>query len=515
MSRSRNSLFNIIFSVFFYLIILILTFFYRKSFVSHLNNEILGLNTTLTNLLSFLNLAELGVGAAVTYFLYQPLHERNSSKIKEIIEILKGIYSKIGFVVLLVGVVISFFLKLIFSDVGIPNWIIYSTYFVLLFSSLFSYFFNYKQILLLADQKNYINIFIFQGSRAVKVLLQIFVLKYGITGYIYWIVLEALYPVFSSVLLHYFVQRSYKNILANKSIKTEDESTTKELSKKIYSKTKQLFFHKLAGFILIQGSPLIIYFYTDLDSVAIYGNYLVIITGITTVVTMIFSSITPSVGHFLISNKIENNYKLYREVQIVELLLVSVICLVYFVLVNHFMIFWMGSKYIFPESTILLMTVFIFLSLVRVNDTFLTANGLFSDIYAPIIELIINFVCSVIFGYFWGINGVLFAINLSLFVIVFCWKPVFLNYKYFNRSLLRYFITVFISTALLILLYFISKMFVGEFLKFDLLIQNIIIVFITIVTYILILFCFNLTFRDLVKKIKSHVLILVNKKVLK
>ncbi|MGL6128734.1 hypothetical protein, partial [Chryseobacterium artocarpi] len=172
MSRSRNSLFNIIFSVFFYLIILILTFFYRKSFVSNLNNEILGLNTTLTNLLSFLNLAELGVGAAVTYFLYQPLHERNSNKIKEIIEILKGIYSKIGFIVLLVGVVISLFLKIIFSDVDIPNWIIFSTYFVLLFSSLFSYFFNYKQILLLADQKNYINIFIFQGSRAIKVLLQ-------------------------------------------------------------------------------------------------------------------------------------------------------------------------------------------------------------------------------------------------------------------------------------------------------------------------------------------------------
>ncbi|MGE8553810.1 MAG: lipopolysaccharide biosynthesis protein [Chryseobacterium jejuense] len=513
MSRSKNSLFNIIFSVFFYLIILILTFFYRKSFVSNLNNEILGLNTTLTNLLSFLNLAELGVGAAVTYFLYQPLHEKNKDKIKEIIEILKGIYSKIGLAVLLVGVVISFFLKLIFTDVDIPDWIIYSTYFVLLFSSLFSYFFNYKQILLLADQRNYINIFIFQGSRAVKVLLQIFVLKFGITGYLYWVILEALYPVFSTILLNYFVQRSYKDVLTNTSFKNSEDS--KILSEKIYSKTKQLFFHKLAGFILIQGSPLIIYFYTDLNAVAIYGNYLVIITGITTVVTMVFSSITPSVGHFLISNEKENNYKLYRELQIVELLLVSCICLGYFALVNHFMTFWMGDKYLFPESTILLMAIFIFLSLVRINDTFLTANGLFSDIYAPIIELIINFVCSVIFGYFWGINGVLFAINLSLFTVVFCWKPIFLNYKYFNKSLVQYFVTIFVSTFLLILLYFISKIAVSKFLNVDILIENIIIVFTTIVTYIMILFYFNLTFRSLVKRIKSYVFVFVNKKVLK
>lgn len=69
-SRTSKSLLNIKIAFAFYFINLLLTFLSRKYFIDYLGSELLGLNTTLTNMLGFLNLAELGVGTAVSYTLY-------------------------------------------------------------------------------------------------------------------------------------------------------------------------------------------------------------------------------------------------------------------------------------------------------------------------------------------------------------------------------------------------------------------------------------------------------------
>ncbi|MFR5766722.1 MAG: hypothetical protein ACLUFW_01770 [Alistipes sp.] len=67
-----------------------------RFFLEHLGAEVLGLNTTATNLLQFLNLAELGVGAAIGYSLYKPLAEKNRQQINEIVSVQGYLYYKIG-----------------------------------------------------------------------------------------------------------------------------------------------------------------------------------------------------------------------------------------------------------------------------------------------------------------------------------------------------------------------------------------------------------------------------------
>ena len=59
-SRTSKSIKNSLVALAFYFINLVLQFFSRKVFLDYLGAEILGLNTTATNLLQFLNLAELG-----------------------------------------------------------------------------------------------------------------------------------------------------------------------------------------------------------------------------------------------------------------------------------------------------------------------------------------------------------------------------------------------------------------------------------------------------------------------
>ena len=75
-SRTKRVLQNSRMSLLLFLVQLIVGFLTRKIFLDYLGAEVLGLNTTLGNILGFLNLAELGIGMAMATSLYKPLRER-------------------------------------------------------------------------------------------------------------------------------------------------------------------------------------------------------------------------------------------------------------------------------------------------------------------------------------------------------------------------------------------------------------------------------------------------------
>ena len=53
----------------FYLLMTVVTFFSRKIFLDRLGADFIGLTGTLQNILGLLNLAELGIGSAVSFVL--------------------------------------------------------------------------------------------------------------------------------------------------------------------------------------------------------------------------------------------------------------------------------------------------------------------------------------------------------------------------------------------------------------------------------------------------------------
>ena len=69
---------------------------------------------------------------------------------------------------------------------------------------------------------------------------------------------------------------------------------------------------------------------------------------------------------------------------------------------------------------------------------YLNAYGLFNDIWAPITEACLNIGLSILFGYFWGLNGILAGVLASLFIIHSCWKPYFLFSKGLHVPIITY-----------------------------------------------------------------------------
>lgn len=208
-SRTQRSIQNVRIALIYYFINLIISFISRKIFIEYLGTEILGLNTTVVNLLQFLNLAELGIGAAISYTLYQPLADNNRDKICEIVSVQGYMYRKIAGFVILGSFILMCFFPFIFAKTQLPLWYAYGTFFVLLTSSLASYYFNYRQIVLTADQKDYKITIHVKSITIIKSVLQILAIVYLSDGYVWWLLLEFIAVIFTTISVNLLLRREY------------------------------------------------------------------------------------------------------------------------------------------------------------------------------------------------------------------------------------------------------------------------------------------------------------------
>lgn len=71
----------------------------------------------------------------------------------------------------------------------------------------------------------------------------------------------------------------------------------------------------------------------------------------------------------------------------------------------------------------------------RTNDSFIVAYGLFQDVYAPVVEAILNLGLSVVLGYYYGLAGIIGGVIISLLFIAYGWKPYFYTLAVLNSLL--------------------------------------------------------------------------------
>lgn len=433
-SRTAKSLQNVKVAFAFYLINLILQFFSRKIFLDYLGSEILGLNTTAQNLLGFLNLAELGIGSAVAYNLYKPLFDNNRQAINDIVSIQGWLYRRIVYIVIAGSVILMCFFPWIFAKAQVPLWYTYGSFIALLASALLGYFVNYRQIVLSADQKEYKITFSVQGVKAIKVLLQMAAIWQLTNGYVYWMVLEVIMAVVTSIVLDRAIREEYPWL----NPKIRQGSALQRQYPEIIRKTKQVFFHKIGGFVLTQTSPLIIYAYASLTLVAIYGNYMLIVTGVTALMNALLNSINAGIGNLVAEGNKQRIKKVYWEITLLRIWIASIICFSMLMLGDSFITLWVGKAYILPHTAFVILIINTFINLTRTNDSFIAAYGIFQDIWAPAAEATLNLGCSILLGHFFGLEGILGGVLISLLLIVCSWKPYFLYHYGFKESIVEY-----------------------------------------------------------------------------
>jgi hypothetical protein len=278
-----------------------------------LGADFMGLTGTLLSILSFLNLAELGIGAAISIFLYKPLQANKKTEMSELISLFGYIYQKIGYIIAAGGIIVSISFPFIFKNTSLNICIIYYTFYCYLCASLIGYFINYRQILLTADQKNYVVTAYFQTASIIKTLIQIALALYYKNLYL-WITLELIFSILSCIILNTKINQEYPWLQTNL-------KRGKELLKKypkVLAMTRQIFIHRLKDFLLNRSDEIMIFAFVSLKMVAYYGNYSLIITKINQLIATVLNSVDAGIGNLVAEGDKEKIEKVFWELMAIR-----------------------------------------------------------------------------------------------------------------------------------------------------------------------------------------------------
>ena len=442
--RVHKSILNAEVNLLFYFLSLFLTFFSRKIFLDNLGAEFIGLTGTLNNILGYLNLSELGISACIGYFLFKPIQTNNQKDIQDILSLLGYLYNWIGGIIFSAAVVVSLFFPLIFSKAELSLGIIYFAFYSFLGSSLIGYFINYRQILLSADQKNYLVAIYYQSANLIKLGLQIY-LAYHYKNLYVWVAVEFLFGIIGCVILNWKINKEYPWLKVNKK---QGKMVLKQYPE-IITKTKQVFIHKIKDFVLVKSDELFIFLFVSLKMVAFYGNYMIIISKLISLFYAITDSVGASIGNLVAEGNKKHMIKVFWEITTMQHTIASVLCFSLYAFLEPFISHWLGSEYIMDNRILILLVIYIYITNSRNSiDAFNYAHGLYADVWSAWAELIINVSVTIICGLKWGIIGILLGKMASLIPIVVIWKPYYLFTAGFKEPVYLYWRNVFRNYAI-------------------------------------------------------------------
>lgn len=432
-SRTSKSIKNARVNVFYFFVQIILGFWARKVFYDYLGSEVLGLDTTATSLLNFLNIAESGVGSAVAFFLYSPLYENDTLTINKIVSLQRWIYRRIATLILCGALVLMLFFPTIFSDIQIPLWYAYATFLVLLAGNLIGYYLNYRQSVLFADQKGYKVTRVTQLSSVLLKLLLIVLLPYVPHPFLFYIGTTFVGYLWSC----FWINRTLKQEYPWLETVSDGRTLTKEFPD-VLKKTKQLFVHKIAAFVVMQCSPLIMYSCTSLTIISYYGNYLLVIDKISVLLNRAFSSTDSAIGNLIASQDKERTISVFWELIDSRMCISTALLFVCSLVTEPFISLWLSPSFLLGKPILYLVLASAWMAINRTTVVgFKCGYGIFNDVWAPIAESAINLVVSLIGGYYWGISGVLLGGIVSYLIIVYGWQPYNVFHDGFQIDSLR------------------------------------------------------------------------------
>lgn len=401
----------------------------RAAFVYALGSAYLGLNGLFTNIISILNIAELGLSNAIVFALYRPIAEQNHAKISALMNLYKKAYRIIGWVIFTLGVLLVPFLPHIinFGEVQVDiN--INVVYMLFLLETTTSYwFFEHKKSFLFAEQKNYIvNSYEYLFKTAFT-LLQIgtIVLFTGITKeyrFYTYSALGIIGNIGGKLAIKRYADRHfpYQKEYHQEKLSVEDK---KDIVKNVSSLSLYKICTKITNSITsilisaLLGSGTIL--------VGIYSNYTMITSVVDTCLLAVTRGLSASVGDYYAAESKEKSEALYRSIGLVFTWMYAVASVCLLLLTNPFIDFVFGQEYVLQNSSIFIIVAnFWVIGQTRTANCFRNAAGLYwQGKFRPLVNVIINLTAALLLAKPLGLNGILLGILIGNATTLLWFEP--------------------------------------------------------------------------------------------
>ncbi len=438
MDKRRGTL-NIIVSISFKIVILVVAIVVRRFIINYIGNEINGLNSLYVSILEFLSIAELGVGGAITYCMYKPIVENRNEEVSALYHLFKKLYLIIGGIILVGGCFIMLFLPYLAKDYQSAGVNLYLTFGLMLISVVMTYLFSAKTSLINAYKNNYITTAITSVAQIIQDCMQIFVLFYyrSFEGFL---ICRIIAVAIQWCVTEMFANKKYKYIIK---CKAQIDINNK---KTVVKNVKAMFAHKIGGILVNTADSLIISAFIGIVVLGKYSNYTTIMVAMTGVITLLFSSLTSVIGHMNVEENVDAIIKYHNFFHIFNFIVGLVFFLGYYSVIDDLIIILFGKDLLLDKTIPFIITINYFIQYMRqATLLFRDATGTFyNDRWKPFVEGTINVVLSILFVNIfpekYNVVGVIIATIITNLFICHIIEPYVL-YKYaFKSSAKKYYL---------------------------------------------------------------------------
>ncbi len=443
----KRGMANVIVSVSFRMILLVANIVVRRFVIQYIGNEVNGLNSLYVSLLDFLSVAELGVGSAITFCMYKPIVEGQNEKVSALYGLFTKLYLIIGGIILVGGLAIMPFLKILAKDYQTLDVNLYFTFGLMLASVVLSYTFSSKTSLINAHKNNFITAAVASVGQLLQDGLQILVLLLT-RSFTWFLVCRVIAVCLQWAATEIIARYKYGDIICCKS--KPDSETKKEVTKNV----KAMFMHKIGGVLVNTADSLIISAFIGIVVLGKYSNYTTIMLSMTSVIMLCFSPLTSVIGHMYVEEDIAVTQKYFSFFHAFNFFLGMVFFLGYYAVIDNFVTILFGDGLTLPRMVAFVITLNYFIQFMRQCILlFRDATGTFyHDRWKPIAEGIVNIVLSILFVLVlpdaYNVVGVIAATILTNLFICHIVEPHVLHKYVLQHSAKQYYIRNYLYMAM-------------------------------------------------------------------
>ena len=435
---------NVVSSVMQNVVGICVSFFSRVIFVRVLDESYLGINGLFLNILNILSLADLGMATVMMFRLYRPIAEGDTKKISALVSFFRRIYLGIALIVFLAGIALIPFLRAI-VNLKQPVPFLEGYYLLSLLNVVISYLFVYRTTLILADQKAYVLNWQTVIFKVVTFIVQGLVL----------ILAQNYFAYLAAAVILSFISNVCQNIIALKLypyLKGGANKLEAGERRQIFQDVKATFLYRVSGIVQSNTDNILISIFVGTVSVGFYSNYAMVVTQVSGIITLVFNSVKASVGSLIMGQDTdpEERFFLFRVIELIDFWITGFCSVCFIALFQEFIDLFFGEKFVLDMMAVIAIVLNFYTNNIRQSIwIFRETTGLFQETkYITAVTAAFNLVLSLLFGYVWGMEGILMATVLARMLYAWWKEPMVLFRAFFKRSVASYLISYFKNALL-------------------------------------------------------------------